>query len=89
MVDELIANGRNLNDEFFKKTAEKIGLDVDKFQQDLENNDTKYENMIKEDMQLGARVGVRGTPTFFINGKITQARTFDALKAEIDKILGK
>ena len=61
------------------KQQRKIGLDVAKFEQDLKNNDARYEDMIKKDMQLGAKVGVRGTPTFFINGKLTQARTFEAL----------
>lgn len=89
MVNKLIANGRNLNDEFYRKTAQELGLDMEKFESDLKNNDAKYEQMIQQDMQLGAKIGVRGTPTFFLNGKNTSARTFDAFKAEIDAILKK
>ena len=32
-------------------------------------------------------VDVRGTPTFFLNGKKTNARDFNSLKSEIDQIL--
>jgi len=87
MVKGLLDNGRSLNPETFKKLAKDIGLNVSKFEADLKNNDAKYEKIIQNDIQLAGQVGVRGTPTFFINGKLTNARDFATFKAEIDKIL--
>ena len=38
-------------------------------------------------MQLAQRVGVRGTPTIFVNGKILQNRSLDGFKQMIDPVL--
>ena len=36
----------------------------------------------------GAKFGVQGTPTFFLNGKPMRGEvTYDSLKADIDKLL--
>ena len=47
---------------------------------------------IDKDVQLGRSVGVKGTPTIFINGSITKARTledFQAIVVEELKKIGK
>jgi len=87
MADGLLANFKNLNEETINGIAEDIGLDVKKFHRDLEKNDARYEAIIQADMDLARKVNVRGTPTFYINGRKTQARTLQAYKAEIEKIL--
>jgi protein-disulfide isomerase len=38
-------------------------------------------------MELGNKVEVRGTPTFYLNGKKTMARSLEGFKKEIDEIL--
>ena len=38
-------------------------------------------------MALGVQVGVQGTPTYYLNGRKTLARDFNAYKVEIDRIL--
>ena len=63
--------------------------DYEKVKKALEENDAKYEEWIKADIQLGGKIGVRGTPTFYLNGRKTGARTLDAYKKEIDAILNK
>ncbi|MCK5083305.1 MAG: thioredoxin domain-containing protein [Candidatus Omnitrophica bacterium] len=87
MVDVLLENGKSLNVEMFEKFAGEIGLDVTKFLDDYKNKDAKWEGYIGKDMALALQVGVRGTPTFFINGRKTRARDFNSLKKEIDQIL--
>ncbi|MCA9404273.1 MAG: thioredoxin domain-containing protein, partial [Candidatus Omnitrophica bacterium] len=87
MIDKMLENRTALGPEMYKTWAGEIGLNVAKWEKDLKNNDAKYEQIIQKDMQLAAQVGVRGTPTFYINGRVTMARDFNALKAEIDKIL--
>lgn len=89
MVNELLKNGRNLGPETYEKIAGDLGLNVKKFKQDLEKNDAKYEAWIKQDMALATKVGVRGTPTFYLNGQKTRARDFQSYKNEIDAILSK
>ncbi len=54
---------------------------------DARSKDAEYEKRISDDVSLGDAVDVRGTPTFFINGKKTMARDFNSFKTEIDKVL--
>lgn len=89
MVDILLKNGRELSKEKYLELAAEIGLNVDKFKQDLIQKDAQYEDFIQKDMVLGSNVGVQGTPTMYINGRKTTARTVEAFKAEIDALLKK
>lgn len=52
---------------FFDSYAQDLGLDMDKFKQDLANSVTQAS--IQADMKAGQEAGVSGTPTFFINGQ--------------------
>ncbi|MBF0522203.1 MAG: thioredoxin domain-containing protein [Candidatus Omnitrophica bacterium] len=87
MVELLLKNAAELSDAKYKDLAKELGLNVDKFDQDLKNKDAQYEQYISQDMELGNKVDVRGTPTFFLNGKKTKARSLDSFKKEIDEIL--
>jgi len=82
MHDELYKNGRNLTAETIKGIAEKIGLDMKKFEADQGSDDVKRQ--VDEELALGAKCDVRGTPSLFINGKIAQNRSVDGLKQQID-----
>ncbi len=55
------ANPRDL----YRKYAQDLGLDMDKFNKDMEN----LKSGIEKDYALGNKAGVESTPTFFINGK--------------------
>ncbi len=68
MHDLIFENYNNLTLEKFMEFAKRLGLDTGKFNSDFGSN--KYENKIQEDMDLAQRVGVRGTPTLFINGRM-------------------
>ena len=87
VVDAVFANAQNLGDETYKKIAEQLKLDWNKIQADLKNNDAKYEEIITKDMNLGSQIGVQGTPTFYLNGKMTNARDAQSWKAEIEKAI--
>ena len=76
---------QDLQRELFVGFARDLGLDMAKFEADL-NDPATLERVVK-DRKDGATVGVQGTPTFFINGtKFTGAPTYDALKAAIEKV---
>jgi predicted DsbA family dithiol-disulfide isomerase len=47
--------------------AAKIGLDLKSFGSDVKSKKTR--DAVNRDFLEGARLGVNGTPTFFINGR--------------------
>jgi protein-disulfide isomerase len=66
MHDTLFDNQPALDFESLVGYAEQLGLDVQRFAAELENQ--VYAPRVREDFISGIRSGVNGTPTFFING---------------------
>ena len=66
MHDLLYENQDALDEASLKDYAAQIGLDADKFAEDLDGG--KYEEKVQADFMGGAENGVNGTPSFFING---------------------
>ena len=64
----LAPHSRELSDSTYLAIAKEIGLDVEKFKKDMVL-DSAMEARIDKDFQLGVKVGVQGTPNFYINGK--------------------
>ncbi len=72
--------------DMFTEYAKSIGLDTDKFKNDVEGN--KYSDKIKADINDGVSLGVNSTPTFYLNGeKVTGLASFNDLKSKIDALL--
>jgi len=64
------------------------GFDVDKFKKDLKNNADKYNETINSEQSLGKKLGVQGTPHFFINGKgFSGAQPYSKFKNIIEQEL--
>ena len=85
--DRLFENLDSLNDEKFLQIARELGLDMEKFEKDM--NDLKIVARINQDIRLGAYLGVRATPTVFINGMVSRARTLEAFQADVEMELRK
>jgi protein-disulfide isomerase len=85
--DLLFENLESLNEQKFREIARDLGLDLWRFEQDLQ--DLKLVARVNQDIRLGAYMGVRSTPTVFINGKVSRARTLEALQAEVEQELKK
>ena len=66
MHDEFFANQSQLGADYFVKTAEKLGLNVEKFKADMESAEVK--KAIEDDVALAKKFGIQGTPGFFVNG---------------------
>jgi len=66
MRDLLYENQQALEDEDLLEYAALAGLDIPRFVREMREG--QYHNRIREDFLSGARSGVNGTPTFFING---------------------
>ena len=72
--------------EIFKKYAENLGLDVQKFEADMEL--PELQDKISADFQSGIKSNVNATPTFFLNGKkIQNPRSYEELKGLIEAII--
>ncbi|MFA5089322.1 MAG: thioredoxin domain-containing protein [Candidatus Omnitrophota bacterium] len=87
MVDLLLQDNSRLSEQRYQELAEKLELSLERFNQDLKDKDSQWTKWIEEDIALGASAEVRGTPTFYINGRKTFARTFEQFKDEIGQIL--
>jgi protein-disulfide isomerase len=87
MSEKLFAEQKQLGaDGFYVEKAEELGLDVDKFKRDMVNNKKAYEDQIEKDMEQGQKVGVRGTPAYFIDGeRVVGAQPTSKLVTVIEK----
>jgi protein-disulfide isomerase len=66
MHDILFENQNALDDEDIEQYAESLGLDSEKLIGEVLSG--AHALRVKEDFRSGARNGVNGTPTFFVNG---------------------
>jgi protein-disulfide isomerase len=85
--DQLFANYNKLTDAKIRELAEGVGLDMDRFDKDM--NDPALQQEIAADMKLGTDSGVRGTPAVYINGAQLKNRNMQGFKAAIDAELKK
>jgi protein-disulfide isomerase len=83
MHDLIFANQRELTEVKYIEYAGQLGLDVDQFKVDLASPETKRK--VDADVAEAGRLGVTGTPGFFINGRFTSgAKPFAEFKRLID-----
>ena len=83
MHDRIFANQGSMSPETYAEYAREIGLDMGRFGKDVASADVKKK--VDGDAAEAARLGVTGTPAFFINGRfLSGARPFDSFKEMID-----
>ncbi|MEA2173450.1 MAG: hypothetical protein QOD00_1042 [Blastocatellia bacterium] len=73
----------------FQEFARELKLDVARFNSDMDS--LQVNSRITADMARGDSLGVKGTPTIFINGRQMNpnAVTLDGLRGALDYMLGK
>jgi len=82
--DKLFANADKLEADNLKKFAKEVGANEAEFQKCLDEK--RFAKAVDEDMAYGNKIGVRSTPTFFINGKAVQgAQPIEAFKEAIEE----
>lgn len=69
----------------FRKYAEELGLDLSRFDDDLKS--TAVAARVQRDVEDGRALGVRGTPTFFLNSKRLIPSTTEEFPRAIDDAL--
>lgn len=75
MHDILYENQHRLDDSAIVNYVQKIGLDSKLFEKEFGSH--SIIEKIEYDMKTGNQSGVRGTPTFFINGKMFEGNWMD------------
>lgn len=85
--DLLFEDFKNINDARITEIATKLGLDMDKFYQDMTK--PEFTKLVNDDYQEGVKIGVRGTPTIYINGRLLKQRSLDGFMKMIDDELKK
>jgi protein-disulfide isomerase len=84
--DKLFANQGALAPDNLKQYAVDLGLDATRFNACLDGRQTKGD--VDQDHAEGGKMGVQGTPGFFVNGRfLSGAQPFEAFAAIIDEEL--
>jgi protein-disulfide isomerase len=81
----LFINQKALEVPKLKEYATQVGLDRQKFDAVLDSG--QLADKVQADSVEGTRIGVNATPTFFVNGRPLQERSYEALKSAIDAAL--
>jgi protein-disulfide isomerase len=82
------ADNRNLGEENMKRLAGELGLDMGKFEADMSGE--ACQQVLRDDQALLRRLGTRGTPNFYINGRpLSGAQPIEQFRAVIDEELKK
>ena len=85
--DTLFSNYNRLNDQKIQEIVGLLSLDEAEFKKQQKN--PAITERIRQDYEEGIRLGVRGTPTIFINGKKLRDRSMKSMQDVIAKELQK
>jgi len=91
MEQLLFANQERLNEAPYKDFANALGLNLDRFENDLFNPEANaiIKKLVMADVSYGNSIGINATPTFFLNGvKLNLLAPADLTK-EVENIINK
>src|SRR6266496_5253977 len=71
----------------FRDFARAVGVDLDKYDACMDSQ--RYAGRIEASVQEGEAAGVRGTPSFYVNGRPVARSTSDDFKALVDSLTKK
>jgi protein-disulfide isomerase len=84
---KLFANYAGLNDTKLQELAMEINLDEERFKKDMAS--PSLQAVIERDLNEGRKMGIRGIPAIFVNGKLLEDRSLRGFQLMIDGELGK
>jgi protein-disulfide isomerase len=84
-VQVLMQNQSSLGMDKLKSFAAELGLDRARFDAALDSG--KFTEMVQDDVEEGIKLGLKGTPSIFVNGRRVSARSYEELKASVDAAL--
>lgn len=68
---------------FFEAFAKELGLNIEEFNKSYD--DLTFKALIAQDMSEGQQLGVKGTPTIFVNGQMLNEPSFQVLKNLVEQ----
>jgi protein-disulfide isomerase len=84
--DALFAHQHDLDRASLERYAEDLGLDLRRFRAALD--DARLDTVVEGDITEAHRLEVKGTPSFFVNGRFIQgAQPIAAFRAKVDQAL--
>jgi len=81
--DLLFAHSSNISSSSLISMASQVGMDLNSFNQCLAEQETLA--VVNYDLSQAVRMGVRGTPTIFVNG---QEMSLSAVEAQVERLIG-
>ena len=72
-------------DDLFRSYAETLGLDMEQYDADYSSREVA--DRVQSDVLAGADLGVQGTPTFFVNGKLFEPETAEDFSTALEEAL--
>ena len=88
MHDRIFARPKDLSPETYLRYAREIGLDIDKYNSDLSSSSVR--KVVDADLAMARKLGVSGTPSFFVNGRfLSGAQPYGSFARLIDEELAK
>lgn len=85
--NKLFESYRVINDAKIQDIARELVLDMERFTRDMMS--PAIQGLIARDVNNGRKIGVRGIPKVFINGKSLKERSLEGFKQIIDAELRK
>ncbi|OKY75956.1 MAG: hypothetical protein BM485_06380 [Desulfobulbaceae bacterium DB1] len=85
--DSLFQNMQQLSPQKFQEIATSLQLNMEQFNKDMA--DPQSMAIIGKDQQEGVGIGVKGTPSLFVNGRTAKDRSVAGLQKMIDEELAK
>ena len=84
--DKLFSMELGLSSDAYQEYASQLDLDEEAFQECIESG--RYQQEVQSDFEFAANLGVRSTPTFFINGiAVVGAQPFEIFQQVIEREL--
>ena len=84
-IQVLLKNQSLLTVDKLKGYATEVGLDRTRFDSALDTG--KFKESVQLDIDDGIRLGLKGTPTLFVNGRRVSVKSYEDLKALVDAAL--
>ena len=88
MHDRIFEKPKDLSEETYLRYANEMGLDIDQYKSDFSSSSVRKK--VDADLAEARKLGVSGTPSFFINGRfLSGAQPYGAFARVIDEELAK
>lgn len=85
--DRLFQSQAELSDAKIDQIAKDLGLDLERYEK--AKNSPAIQQLIQRDMAEAQRIGLRGTPTLYVNGRLVRDRSPQGISALVQEELAK